>query len=156
MLNSWSNKNLIKDVADLFALKQTDLDTLEGFAEKKADNIITAIQAAKEKPLARLTAALGIHGVGEVAAEQLAANFTDLDAVAAATQEQLESIEGFGPNTAASILQWFSIERNQNIVSKLKRYGVWPTSLESEHCAAEGARWEAICCYWQHAAFHAG
>jgi DNA ligase (NAD+) len=122
-------EGLVEDVADLYALRKEDLLGLEGFAEKKADNLVKAIQASRKSPLHRLINALGIHGVGEVAAEELSTHFTDLDALSTAQPEQIEAIEGFGPNTAEAIQAWFSIDRNIQVVEKLKRYGVWPVSV---------------------------
>jgi DNA ligase (NAD+) len=119
---------LINDVADLYTLNRQDLLKLEGFAEKKADNLIDAIDASRAMPLHRLINALGIHGVGEVAAEQLARHFPDLDALASAKPEAIESIEGFGPNTAQSIKNWFSIKRNLTVIEKLRESGVWPSA----------------------------
>ncbi len=119
---------LINDVADLYTLNRQDLLKLEGFAEKKADNLIDAIDASRAMPLHRLINALGIHGVGEVAAEQLAGYFPDLDALASAKPEAIESIEGFGPNTAQSIKNWSSIKRNRAVIDKLRESGVWPSA----------------------------
>jgi DNA ligase (NAD+) len=122
---------LVRDVADLYALTREQLLTLEGFADKKADNLLAAIAGSKTRPLNRLIAALGIHGVGEVAAADLAKHFGNLDALAAATPADLEAIEGFGPNTAASIVDWFARPANQNLVAKLKSAGVWPSADNS-------------------------
>lgn len=117
---------LIQDVADLYTLKKEDLINLEKFAEKKAENLLASIKASKSMPLHRLINGLGIHGVGEVAAEQLATHFSDLYALSSAPTEMIEAIEGFGPNTAASIRKWFAIDRNAEIVEKLKKFDVWP------------------------------
>ncbi len=118
--------NLVQDVADLYTLKREDLLPLEGFAEKKADNLLAAIEASKTRPLARLINALGIRGVGEVMAAELAKHYPSLDALSAATQEELEAIEGIGPNIAAAIVDWFSRPRNREVLRKLKSAGVWP------------------------------
>jgi len=117
---------LVDDVADLYGLKKQDLMDLEGFAEKKADNIIEAIAASKSVTLSRLITALGIHGIGDVAAEQLAARYKNLDAVAKAKPEEIESIDGFGPSTAKALNNWFSFSRNKTILKKLKSFEVWP------------------------------
>jgi len=74
--------------------------------------------------------ALGMHGVGEVAAEELASQYQDLDALAAADPAQIEAIEGFGPNTAESIKAWFAVPRNVQMIAKLKEYGVWPVAQQ--------------------------
>jgi len=117
---------LIRDVADLYTLRREDLLKLEGFAEKKADNILESIEASRSRPLARLIFALGIEGIGEVAAGDLASVFTDLDELSRASLEDLQRIEGFGPNTAQAIVTWFSRQENQRVLKKLKAVGVWP------------------------------
>jgi DNA ligase (NAD+) len=119
---------LVHDVADLYTLRKEDLLRLEGFAEKKAQNLLNAIQASKSRPLARLINALGIRGVGEVTAAELARHYPDLDALAKASVEELMQIEGIGPNTAQAIVDWFSRPRNQRVLEKLKAAGVWPRS----------------------------
>ena len=117
---------LVKDVADVFSLTADQLLELEGFAEKKAENILTAIKSARSRPLHRLITALGIHGVGEVAAGDLAAHFGSLDALRDADTEALTQIEGVGPNTAAAVVDWFSRARNKRLLDKLKKAKVWP------------------------------
>lgn len=117
---------LVRDVADLYALKREQLLELEGFADKKADNLIRAIEQSKRQSLARLIAALGIHGVGEVMAAELARRFPDLDALAKANAGDLQEIEGVGPNTAEAIADWFSRPFNRAVLKKLKAAGVWP------------------------------
>jgi len=117
---------LVRDVADLYALTREQLLALEGFADKKADNLLAAIADSKSRPLNRLIAALGIHGVGEVAATDLAKRFGSLDALSDASAADLEAIDGFGPNTAASIVDWFARPANQHLLQKLKNANVWP------------------------------
>jgi DNA ligase (NAD+) len=117
---------LVKDVADVFSLTRDQLLELDGFAEKKAENILSAIESAHSRPLNRLIAALGIHGVGEVAANDLAAHFGSLDALQKATLEDLQQIEGVGPNTAAAVVDWFGRARNKRLLEKLKKAKVWP------------------------------
>ncbi len=117
---------LVEDVADLYYLKKEDLLRLEGFAEKKAENLLQAIEASKRRPLERLITALGIRGVGEVVAATLARHYPDLDALSRATPEALEAIEGIGPHIAESIVEWFRTPRNRKVLEKLRRAGVWP------------------------------
>lgn len=119
-------EGLVHDIADLYRLKVEDLLGLEGFAQKKAENLVSAIQASRNQPLTRLITGLGIRGVGEVAAQTLAQHFSDLDSLGQATQGELEAIEGFGPNIAGSIVAWFKNGENQAVLAKLKESGVWP------------------------------
>jgi DNA ligase (NAD+) len=120
-------ENLISDVADLFSLERESLLKLEGFAEKKADNLLDAIQASKSQSLNRLINALGIRGVGETTALDLTGQFNNLDSLGSASVETLEDIEGIGPNIAQAIVDWFARPVNQKVLRKLKNAGVWPS-----------------------------
>jgi DNA ligase (NAD+) len=117
---------LVKDVADLYTLEKDQLLELEGFAEKKADNLLIAIQASRSQSLERVLTALGIRGVGEVMANDLTRHYTDLDALSQATEDQLQQIEGVGPNIAQAIVDWFARPANRKLLSKLQAAGVWP------------------------------
>lgn len=121
-------EKLVLDVADLFLLTREPLLTLEGFAEKKADNLLASIEASKAQPLGRLINALGIRGVGAVMANDLTRYYPNLDALTATTLEELQTIEGVGPNTALAIVDWFARPRNQELIAKLKAAGVWPVA----------------------------
>ena len=121
---------LVKDVADLYSLKKEDILRLEGFAEKKAENILHAIAESKNRPLNRVIIALGIRGVGEVTANDLARRYSSLDELSKATFEELQTIEGIGPNTAQGIVDWFSRPVNQRVLQKLRESGVWPVTHE--------------------------
>lgn len=117
---------LVHDVADLYTLQREALLGLEGFAEKKADNLLAAIDASRGQSLARLITALGIRGVGEVMAADLARYYPDLDLLSRASLEDLQTIEGVGPNTAQAIVDWFERPANRQVVAKLRLAGVWP------------------------------
>ena len=78
-----------------------------------------------------MIAALGIHGVGEVAAFDLSQNYRDLNALSKASPAEIESLEGFGPNITQSIIEWFAQEKNQILISKLHQAGVWPVKEPS-------------------------
>lgn len=119
---------LVKDIGDIYALSKADLLKLEGFADKKAENIIQAIEASKAQSLQRLITALGIHGVGEVGAADLARHYHNLDELNQASLVDLQMIEGIGPNIAQAIKDWFAIQANQVVLSKLRQAGVWPQS----------------------------
>jgi len=126
------DEGLVKDIADLYRLEKSDLLSLEGFAEKKAENLISAIQDSKTQPLFRLITGLGIRGVGQVAAQDLTEHFKDLDELSQATRDEIEAIEGFGPNIAESIVEWFNNEENQSVLEKLREQGVWPEAQQEE------------------------
>jgi DNA ligase (NAD+) len=118
--------NLVGDVADLYTLNKEDLLKLEGFAEKKADNLLESIEASKSQPLSKFIFALGIRGVGEVVGNDLAREFHSVDALLGATTEDLEGIEGIGPNIAQAVVDWLSHPANRVILGKLKNAGMWP------------------------------
>jgi DNA ligase (NAD+) len=129
---------LVRDVADLFSLTTHHLLELDGFAEKKADKLLAAIAAAKARPLGQLISALGIRGVGEVAAKDLAAHFGSLDALASATADDLQAVGGIGPATSQAVVDWFARKGNKAILKKLKAAKVWPTAAPKPK-AASGA-----------------
>jgi DNA ligase (NAD+) len=121
---------LVSDVADLYSLSMEGLLTLEGFAEKRAENLLASIERSKGQPLARLVYALGIHGVGATVAALLARRYVDLSDLAAASREDLQAIEGIGPQIAEAIANWFASPRHSQIVRKLREAGVWPRRTE--------------------------
>jgi DNA ligase (NAD+) len=117
-------EGLLSDVASIYDLETKDLANLERWGEKSAANLVTEIDRSKENDLSRLLFALGIRHVGEKAAATLARRFGSLDALAGASEEELQSVEEVGPNTAAAIAAWFSHPRHQELVEKLRRHGV--------------------------------
>lgn len=125
------DSGLVHDVADIFSLNREHLLTLEGFADKKADNLITAIRQTKTRSLARLLSGLGIRGVGDVTGRDLAAHFGSLDKLQQATLADLEAIDGIGPNIAQFIVDWFQRPNNQRVLGKLRAAGFWPTQKPS-------------------------
>jgi DNA ligase (NAD+) len=120
------NEHIVNDVADLYRLKVEDVLPLEGFALKKAENLINSIESSKDRPLSRLITALGIHGVGEVMGAVLAKKFNNLDELAHVSVDELTNIEGVGPNIGQSIVEWFFRPQNRLILEKLRKFGVWP------------------------------
>jgi DNA ligase (NAD+) len=117
---------LVKDVADLYTLRRQDLLELEGFAEKKADNLLASIETSRLQPLPRLLNALGVRGVGEVVASDLAKFLPNLDLLARASLEDLQQVEGIGPNIAQAIVDWFARPANRQVLEKLRAAGIWP------------------------------
>lgn len=111
-------------MADLYFLRKEDLLGLEGFAEKKAENLLAGIAASREQPFSRVLTALGIPQVGGVVAETLAHHFRSVDRLAQATEEELQQIPGIGPEIARAVAEWFRRPRHREIVEKLRRAGV--------------------------------
>ncbi|HEY2849155.1 MAG TPA: NAD-dependent DNA ligase LigA [Gemmatimonadaceae bacterium] len=111
---------MIHDVADLYALKETDVASLERFAEKSAQSLVEAIAASKKQPLSRLLFALGIRHVGSEAAALLARQFGTLDAIAKATADEVEAVHGIGPTIAASVHAYFHDARMAKLVERLR------------------------------------
>jgi DNA ligase (NAD+) len=115
---------LVRDVADLYRLTEDDLIPLERFAEKSAQNIVAAIKRSKRPPFWRLLNALGIRFVGEATARVLAQHFQNLEALMAASPEELLAVEGVGEQVAGSIREFFDNPRNREILRKLREAGV--------------------------------
>ncbi len=115
---------LIADEADLFNLQAENLMELEGFAEKKVQNLLVSIEAAKNRPLARLVGALGIRGVGGVTADLLVKRYHTLDTIASVSEDELQTNDGIGPNLAGAIVEWFAQPRNRQLMEKLRAAGV--------------------------------
>ena len=124
--------NLVEDAGDIYRLKKEDLLGLEGFADRKAEKLLSAIRISKAQPLNRVINALGIRGVGETVAADLARHFRSLDALSIAKPEDLEAMEGIGPNIALGVVDWFALPRNKKLLAKLKKAGVWPEEEQVE------------------------
>ncbi len=115
---------LIHNVADIYALKKEDLVDLEGFGEKSADNLLTAVEKSKTVGLARVLFALGIRFVGAKAGRILAEHFGSMDAIMAAGVTELTVIDEIGPRIADSIVTYFADEKHVNLVQTLAERGV--------------------------------
>jgi DNA ligase (NAD+) len=124
-----AESGMVKNAADIYKLTRADLLTLEGFADKKADNLLAAIDGTRKQSLARVINALGIRGVGEVMAADLTKHYPDLEKLGLATADELQQIEGVGPNIAEAIVDWFRRPANRAVVAELRQYGVWPVEI---------------------------
>ena len=127
--------HLLTDVADLYALERDDLIALEGFGEKRADNLLSAIADSRDRPLWRVITGLGVRGVGSTVARTLTNHYPSLDSLMAASLEELEEIEGIGPRIARDILSFLGRPRHRELVAKLRRNGV---SLRDEPVSDRG------------------
>jgi len=115
---------LVKNPADLFFLKKEQLLELEGFADKKAENLIGAIDKARNAELPKFIAALGIIGVGETASKLLAQELEEFEKLMNATHDKLINIPGVGPVIAANIVGFFGDKAHRRMIDKMKKGGV--------------------------------
>ena len=118
------DSGLIRNVADLYSLSAAELVNLERMGEKSSENLVQAIERSKENDLSKLIYGLGIRQVGEKAAKVLSAHFQTLDALAAATVEELTQINDVGAITAQSIVDYLSQPQSQDLIARLKAAGV--------------------------------
>jgi DNA ligase (NAD+) len=117
-------EGLVRDPGDLYALTHHKLLELEGYAEKGADAVIGAIDASRAQPLSRLLNALGIRHVGSIAAQLLAQHFGTLDALMAASADDILNVRGIGATIANGVVAYFSDPAGRALVEKLRRHGV--------------------------------
>ncbi len=121
---------LIENVADLFYLEFEDLVNLERFAEKSAQNLIEAIESAKQNPLDKLLYGLGIRLIGSRGAKALAAHFKNIDSIMDASLEEISSIPDIGEKMAESLVNYFTRRETIELIERMKRAGVNMTAEE--------------------------
>lgn len=114
----------VRDFSDIYALKKGDLLTLDLFKDKKADNLIAAIEKSKKQPLHRLIYGLGIRHAGEKAAYMLAQKFETMDNLERAKKEEIDAIYEFGSEIADSVAEFFHRPENKKLIANLKRAGL--------------------------------
>ncbi len=124
ILQQLVNNNLISSPSDLYKLKADDLIDIERMGEKSANNLINSIQNSKSNELYRLVFGLGIRHIGEKAAKLLAENFRNIDSIMCANVEDISSIEGYGLIMAESVVSYFSLDQNKDLIKMLREYGV--------------------------------
>jgi DNA ligase (NAD+) len=127
---------LLKDIADIYFLTREQLLEVEGFAAKKADNLLAGIEASKKRPYHRFLTGLGVRYMGSVVARLVADAFPSVDSLRQASLPDLVAVEGIGPRIAESIAAWFSRPANQALIEKFRRAGV---TLSAERLKVEGA-----------------
>ncbi len=124
------DEGLVRSLPDLYRVTAEQLEALEGYAEISAARALASIQRSREQPFARVLFGLNIPKVGWVIARSLAQRFGSVDALMAATQSELEEVEGVGPERGVLIAEWFSDEENRALVRELRELGIQMVSAE--------------------------
>ena len=118
------NANYIKDSADLYTIKTSDLLRLPGWGEKSAYNLLISLRKSKEVPFERVLYGLGIRGVGETVAKRLAFAFQSMDKLRHASLKELTAVDEIGEKIAQSVIDYFANEKNSLLVDRLQEYGL--------------------------------
>jgi DNA ligase (NAD+) len=117
-------EGIVTSMPDLYRLTKERLMELDGYGEISAGNAVAAIDASKVQPFFRVLFGLNIPHTGWVTARNLAQHFGSIDRLAAATQEEIQEVEGIGPDRAEAIAEWFSDEENRKLVEELRELGL--------------------------------
>ncbi len=136
-ITQFVDAGLVGDPSDLYDLTTSQLEQLDGFAKRSAQQLVEALATSKQQPLSKLLFALGIRHVGEGAAELLAQHFGDMDALAQADVSAINAVRGIGPIIAESVAAWFQDAWARRLIEKLRRRGL--TFTEPQAAQADGA-----------------
>jgi DNA ligase (NAD+) len=117
-------KGLIEDPADIYALDADKLLQIPGFKDRSITNLLEQVGASKDRPTWRLLVGLNIRHVGAHVAQVLATAFGSIDALAAASEDDIDAVPGIGPEIAATVRGWFDEEENLQLIEKLRAAGV--------------------------------
>ena len=135
---------LIEDVADIYALDADKLSQLPGFKDRSITNVLEQVEASKDRPLWRLLVGLNIRHVGSHVAQVLARAFGSIDALAAASEDEIDAVPEIGPEIAATVREWFDDPDNLALIDKLRAAGV---RLADDRAGDDGRspsrRWKA-------------
>ena len=131
-VDQFYQEGMIHDVADLYALKAGEISRLERLGEKSAENIVKGIEASKQVPYERVLFALGIRFVGETVAKKVARAFRSIDALEAATLDDLIHVDEIGEKIAQSIILYFENEQNRRLVERLRQAGLRMEAAEED------------------------
>jgi DNA ligase (NAD+) len=118
------DKGLVRSLPDLYRLAKEQLMELEGFAEISATAAIDSIQRSKQVPFSRVLLGLNVLGIGWVLAQNLARHFGNVDRLLAASQEEVAEVDGFGPDRAELVVEWFADDQNRALVQELRELGL--------------------------------
>jgi len=132
VLEKLVQEGLVASVDDLYTLTAEQIAALEGFQEKSAENIVKAVEKSKQNDLYRVIYGLGIHHIGEKAAKLLAMRFGTMEALMAATVEDVLSIDGFGEVMAQAVVSFFALVPSRDLVRRLAEAGVNMTAQVSQ------------------------
>jgi DNA ligase (NAD+) len=125
-------KDMVRDVADLYTLTREQLSELPRMGETSAGNVLDELEASRSLPLHRLLFALGVRHVGERAARVLASALGSMTALGKAQVETLQELDEIGPKTAAEVVLFFSREENRDLIARLAAAGVDPVQRVTE------------------------
>lgn len=117
-------KGLIEDPADIYTLDANKLSQIQGFKDKAITNVLTQVEASKDRPIWRLLVGLNIRHVGMHVAQVLARSFGSIDALAAASEDRIDDVPEIGPEIAATVRGWFDEDENLELIEKLRAAGV--------------------------------
>ena len=126
------NEGLVSNIADLYALKEEALLPLERMAQKSVDNLLLGVEASKKQPFAKVLFGLGIRFVGATVAKRLASHFGSMSKLMQATEEELIAVDDIGVRIAQSLVHYFQIPNNRELVERLTQFGV---QMENETLA---------------------
>jgi DNA ligase (NAD+) len=129
---------LVEELPDLYTLSKRELTALDGWGETSARNLLSELEASKRPSLSDFLSALGVPGVGQTTASDIARHFGTFDAILEASETELQQLDGIGPKTAAEIRTFFGSDRNREIVAELREQGVDPQSAEAADETLEG------------------
>ncbi len=118
------DRDLIADPGDIYAITAEQLAELPGFKQRSIENLLSSIESSKDRPIWRLLVGLNIRHVGEHVAQVLARAFGSIDAIAGASEQDVDDVEEIGPEIARSVFEWFHDEQNLQLVEKLRSAGV--------------------------------
>ncbi len=139
LIEQLTASGLVREVADLYGLKASDLAALERMGEKSASNVVREIESSRTRHPARLLFALGIRHVGATVAEILLAHFGSLEAMQDRAEEEFAAVEGIGPVIAASLSAFFAEEKNRSQLRRLREAGLRTALTGTEKAPATGS-----------------
>lgn len=132
ILEQLLQQEMIASPADLYTLKAAELEKLDRFGKKSAENLVASVERSKSNDLYRLVYALGIPHIGAKAAQVLCGTFSTMEALQEATEEEISQIEGFGGIMAKEVAAFFQKESARQLVARLKELGVNMTAQQRE------------------------